>query len=130
MNMHPLVPNYYHKVDRLTTCSDLDMVGILSRDFDISQGVSDLVFNVSHDSTPPAKPTLIYPSQLFPVEDQAAKAIYEEVVPSLKRLLQVEWRVVNSTEEWSRTRVFTAETFEDYFAAVNCPLEGLWGVRY
>jgi hypothetical protein len=120
--VHPLVPDYHHKADHLTTRSDLDMIGILSRDFDILQGVSDSVFNVPHDSTPPAKPTLIYPSHLFPAEDQAAEAIYEEVVSSLERLLQVERRVVNFTEEWSRTQAFTTESFEDYFAPVGCPL--------
>jgi hypothetical protein len=98
------------------------MIGILSRDFDILHSVSDSVFNVPHDSPPPAKPTFIYPSHLFHAEDQAAQAIYEEVVSSLERLLQVERRVVNFTEEWSRAQAFTAESFEDYFAPGSCPL--------
>ena len=122
MSMHLLVPNYDRKADRLITRSDLDMIGILSRDFDILQSVSDSVFHTPHDSTPPVKPTLIYPSHLFPSEDQAAEAIYEEVVSSLERLLQVERRVVNFTEEWSRTQAFTEESFEDYFAPVSYPL--------
>jgi hypothetical protein len=127
--MRPPVPNYHRKADRLTFRSDLDMIGILSRNFDILHSVSDSVFNVPRDSTPLAKPTLIYPSHLFPAEDQAAQAIYEDVVSSLERLLQVERRVVNFTEEWSRTQAFTAESFEDYFAPVSFPLEGPWKVQ-
>lgn len=122
MSLHPLVPNHNRKANHLTTCSDLDMIGILSRDFDILQSVSDSLFNISHDSPPSAKPTLIYPSHLFPAGDRAAEAIYEKVVSSLEKLLQLERRVVNFTEEWSRAQAFTIESFKDYFAPVSCLL--------
>ena len=114
MSIQRMAPSYNRESVRLTARRDLDTIGILSRDFDVLRSVSDSVFHVPNDSisTPFVKPTLLYPSYLLPAEDQAAEAMYEEVVSSLERLLQVQRHVVNFTEEWSRTQAFAEEGFE------------------
>lgn len=127
-----MAPSYNREFIRLTARRDLDMIGILSRNFDVLRGVSDSVFHAPNDSisTSFIKPTLLYPSHLFPAEDEAAEAMYEKVVCSLERLLQVRRHVVNFTEERSRTQAFTEEGFEEYFEPVSCSQGSLKEFRY
>ena len=105
------------------------MVGFLSKDFEVLKQVTDeaLDHDIARDAALSSnytgiRPTIIYPSHLFPVVDEAVNSMYEHVVSSLERMLQVERRVVNFTEEWARSRDNNnTEALEDYFAPVSIP---------
>ncbi|KAK0738669.1 amidase signature domain-containing protein [Schizothecium vesticola] len=96
---------------------DLDMVGFLSKAFDILKRVSDEVANTSTIGDTAATPTLIYPAHLFPVKNKAAGALYEKVIASLERVLKVKRHPVNFAEEWARISG-NKEGFYEYFAPV------------
>jgi hypothetical protein len=99
------------------------MVGFLSKDFTVLKRVSDEVANATTTGNTAALPTLIYPAHLFPVKDKAASALYEKVVVSLERVLQVTRRVVNFAEEWARISG-NKEGFYEYFAPVSYRVAG------
>ncbi|KAK1828820.1 amidase signature enzyme [Podospora conica] len=110
---------------------DLDMVGFLSKNFDILKLVSDKMANgsiatdtdqdtkLARLADSPGPPTLIYPANLFPVTDKLAGSMYEKVFTSLEELLGVKRRVVNIPDEWARAQgPDNKEAFEEYFGPV------------
>lgn len=107
----------------------MDTVGILSRDFDVVEKVSQHFYNWPHESsdlaTLPLK--LIYPSHLFPVEDKAAQAVYDRTVEALERIMQTERVVLDFRQEWTRAQNYTTESYEKYFESVGFPnLKRTW----
>jgi len=87
--------------------SDLDSIGVLSKDFDVLARVSKSLFQATQDPATDDQPTLIYPTHLFPIEDKDVQDIYELLVSSLERALGVKRRPVNFAEEWDRAQIYT-----------------------
>ncbi|KAK0748326.1 amidase signature domain-containing protein, partial [Apiosordaria backusii] len=108
---------------------DLDSIGVLSKDFDVLARVSKSLFQTPQDLATNDQPTLIYPTHMFPIQDQGVQDIYEQVVSSLESVLGVKRRLVNLTEEWDRTQTYTNESYENYFAEASPVLYDyiIWG---
>ncbi|KAF4957903.1 hypothetical protein FGADI_2732 [Fusarium gaditjirri] len=98
--------------------SDLDAIGVLSRNLSILHTVSYHLYpDKNTKATTDTPPTLIYSSHLFPVEDARAQGIYEKAVQALEKVLGVTRSNVNFHQEWKRSHPDT-EAFTEYFEEV------------
>jgi Asp-tRNA(Asn)/Glu-tRNA(Gln) amidotransferase A subunit family amidase len=102
--------------------SDLDIIGVLSRSFNVVELVSQHLFratpSITRNSTEGIRPTLIYPAHIFPVEDKTAQDMYDNVVSVLETLLNLKRQDIDFNKEWKGFQTYTEESFEDYFAPV------------
>ncbi|KUJ06160.1 amidase signature enzyme [Mollisia scopiformis] len=74
--------------------NDLDIIGVLSRNYHVLELVSQHLFHTTpsiiEDHAEDTRPTLIYPTHLFPIEDKAAQNMYDKTVSALKNTVERE----------------------------------------
>lgn len=97
--------------------SDLDAIGVLSRNLSVLHTVSYHLYPDNIKRTLDKPLNLIYPSHLFPVEDAKAQEIYDKAVQALEKVLGVTRRNVNFYHEWKRSHP-DSEAFTEYFKEV------------
>lgn len=71
------------------------------------------------DEAAPAHTKLIYPSHLFPVDDELAQEVYDKVIVALEKITRSKRVVINFRNEWKRAQNFTEEEYEEYFKEVS-----------
>lgn len=121
-----VTPASIRKCRQFPEYSDLDAIGVLSKDLEVLSRVSSQLFRcptkhptITASLTQITLGKLIYPSHLFPIEDEAAQSMYDRLVVALENITGSEKVVIDFREEWKHAQDFTKEEYEEYFKEVS-----------